>query len=202
VVVHAFPSSQLAVLFAFTHPVDGLQESVVHTFPSLQSSIPPPTHAPPEQVSVVVHAFPSSQLAVLFAFTHPVDGLHESSVHTFPSLHINGVPPWQVPDTQVSVPLHTFPSSHSGSPPHSPMYVLQSVVDINTRSSRRSVNSTSVLAPAVPDSTENLSVTRHPLLDSGNPAVELPSQDTTPAATAQFMLTQSWVRHPVLSQPV
>src|SRR5207244_700655 len=34
--VHAFPSSQGAVFGVFTQPVVGLQESFVHTFPSLQ----------------------------------------------------------------------------------------------------------------------------------------------------------------------
>jgi hypothetical protein len=63
--VHAFPSSQAFVLFAKTHPVTGLQLSVVHTLPSLHTTAAPP-HKPPPQVSAVVHALPSSQAAVLF----------------------------------------------------------------------------------------------------------------------------------------
>jgi hypothetical protein len=64
-VVQALPSSQDAVLFVYTHPVDGSQESSVHGLLSLQT-IAVPAHAPPEHVSFDVQAFPSSQDAVLF----------------------------------------------------------------------------------------------------------------------------------------
>jgi hypothetical protein len=43
-----------------------LQLSVVQTFPSLHVGAGPPTHVPPEHVSVVVQAFPSSHDSVLF----------------------------------------------------------------------------------------------------------------------------------------
>jgi hypothetical protein len=43
-----------------------LQLSLVHTLPSLQTRAAPPTHVPPEQVSLVVQAFPSSHDDVLF----------------------------------------------------------------------------------------------------------------------------------------
>jgi hypothetical protein len=39
--VHAFPSSQAAVLFVNTQPVAGLQLSDVQTLPSLQTSVGP-----------------------------------------------------------------------------------------------------------------------------------------------------------------
>jgi hypothetical protein len=67
-VVHAFPSSQVFVLSAWTHPVAGAQESVVQTLLSLQSSVPTPAwQLPPEQTSPVVQAFPSLHAAALFA---------------------------------------------------------------------------------------------------------------------------------------
>lgn len=45
--------------------------------------------------------------------SQPVAGLHESVVHSLPSLHVSGVPVVQpTPGVQVSVPLHALPSSH------------------------------------------------------------------------------------------
>jgi len=61
------PSLQEAVLFAFWHPVAGMQESVVQTLPSLQLGAGPPTQDPAVQVSAVVHAFPSLQGSELLA---------------------------------------------------------------------------------------------------------------------------------------
>jgi hypothetical protein len=43
-----------------------LQVSVVQTLPSLQTRAGPATHVPPEQVSGVVQALPSSHDSVLF----------------------------------------------------------------------------------------------------------------------------------------
>jgi hypothetical protein len=64
--VQEFPSSvQANVWLVWTHPVAGLQESVVQGLASLQSAEAPPTHVPPEQASPVVQALPSSQDAVL-----------------------------------------------------------------------------------------------------------------------------------------
>jgi hypothetical protein len=67
-VVQALPSSQGCVLGSLTQPEAGSQESVVQPLPSLHTGGAPPTHVPPEQVSVVVQAFPSSQLAVFALF--------------------------------------------------------------------------------------------------------------------------------------
>jgi hypothetical protein len=66
--------------------------SFVQTFPSLHVGAGPPTHEPPEHVSLVVHAFPSLHDVVLFVYTQPDAGLQLSSVQTFPSLHVGGVP--------------------------------------------------------------------------------------------------------------
>ena len=90
--VQALPSSQALALFAKMQPVAGLHASVVHALPSLQTRATPAWHEPPPHVSAVVQAFPSSHAAVLFVKTHPVAGLHESVVHTFPSLHTTGAP--------------------------------------------------------------------------------------------------------------
>ena len=66
-VVQAFPSSQGNVLFVWKQPLAGLHESLVQTFPSLQLSGTPLTQNPPEQVSFVVQALPSSQESLLLA---------------------------------------------------------------------------------------------------------------------------------------
>lgn len=79
------PSSQGPVLFVYTHPLMGLQESVVQTLRSAQLKEPLPTHAPPEHVELVVHAFPSLQGSVLSMWMHPPMP-HESVVHELPSL--------------------------------------------------------------------------------------------------------------------
>jgi hypothetical protein len=71
-VVQALPSSQFAVLALLTHPVAGTQLSSVHTLLSLQLGAGPPTQAPaPLQVSFVVHALLSLQLAVFGVLMQP-----------------------------------------------------------------------------------------------------------------------------------
>ena len=64
----------------------------MHALPSLQLAAAPGTHEPPLHVSFAVQAYPSLQGLVLFANPHPLDGLHESVVHPFPSLHTSAVP--------------------------------------------------------------------------------------------------------------
>src|SRR5437870_1925627 len=66
----------------------------------------PPTHVPPEHVSLVVQALPSSHGRVLAACMQPVAGSHESVVQTFPSSQLRAGPPMQRPFEQAS------PSSH------------------------------------------------------------------------------------------
>jgi hypothetical protein len=104
------PSLQAVVLFVCTQPVAALHESSVHGLLSLQPSAGPPTHAPPLQVSAVVHALPSLQANVLFVCTHPLVGLHESSVHGLLSLQPSAGPPTQDPPLQASAVVHAFPS--------------------------------------------------------------------------------------------
>jgi hypothetical protein len=71
----------------------------------------PGAQAPDWQVSPVVQASPSSQLAVLFVKTQPVAGLHESSVQTLLSLQTMAVPLHE-PPPHVSPLVQASPSSH------------------------------------------------------------------------------------------
>jgi hypothetical protein len=109
-VVHALPSLQLAVLLVWTQPLAPLHESSVQPLPSSQFGGGPPWHVPPEQVSPVVHALPSLQLAVLGMCTQPLAGLHESSVQPLPSSQFGAGPPWHVPPEQVSPVVQGLPS--------------------------------------------------------------------------------------------
>ena len=111
-VVQASPSSHGAVLFWDKHPMSGRHESSVQTLPSSQSSGGPPAQAPSEQASPVVQTFPSSHGAVLFVWTQPVAGAHESSVQRLPSSQSGGAPPTQVPPEHVSFVVQASPSSH------------------------------------------------------------------------------------------
>jgi hypothetical protein len=111
-VVQALPSSHGAVLFTCVQPVAGLHESSVQTLPSSQFGAAPPTHVPPEHVSLVVQPLPSVHGAVLFTCAQPVAGLHESSVQTFPSSQFGGVPPTQFPPEHVSPVVQALPSLH------------------------------------------------------------------------------------------
>jgi hypothetical protein len=70
-VVQAFPSLHVTLLFVCVQPVVGLHASVVQTLPSSQLSCGPPVQVPPEQVSPVVHALPSSQALLLLVNLHP-----------------------------------------------------------------------------------------------------------------------------------
>ena len=112
-VVQALPSSHGAVLSLNTQPVAGLQESSVQRFPSEQTRIAPPAHAPPLQVSDVVQALLSLQGAVFSAWTHPVIGSHESSVQILSSSQLGALPPTHTPLAQVSAVVQASPSSHA-----------------------------------------------------------------------------------------
>src|SRR3989442_10728276 len=112
-VVQTLASSHGAVFAVCTHPVAGLHESVVQTFPSSQLRAGPPAHPPAEQVSFVVHALPSSQGRVFAACTHPTAGAQESVVQTLPSSQASGGPPWHAPFEPVSPVVQAFPSSHA-----------------------------------------------------------------------------------------
>jgi hypothetical protein len=108
--VQAFPSPHVTLLAVWVQPWVGLQASVVQTLPSSQFGGAPPRQEPPEHVSAVVQAFPSSQALVLFTFLHPVAGLQESSVQPLPSWQLGGGPPTHTPPEQTSPVVHAFPS--------------------------------------------------------------------------------------------
>src|SRR6185503_7865111 len=107
------PSPHGSVLIAWTQPLPVLQESLVHRFPSSQLGGGPPTHAPPAQVSAVVHALPSLQAAVLLTCTQPLAARQESFVQTLPSSQLGAVPAWHEPVTHVSTPLQASLSVQS-----------------------------------------------------------------------------------------
>jgi hypothetical protein len=67
-------------------------------------------HEPETHASPTVQNRPSSQVAVLFPWTHPVPGLHESSVQALPSSQLGAAPPTHVPLSQASLVVHAFPS--------------------------------------------------------------------------------------------
>jgi hypothetical protein len=111
-VVQALPSLHGSVLFVCVQPVAELQASVVQGLLSLQLGAGPPTHVPPEQVSFVVQASPSSQGSVLFVWLQPVTGLHVSVVQGLPSSQLTGVPPPHVPPEQMLSVVHALPVLH------------------------------------------------------------------------------------------
>ncbi len=84
--VQGLPSSQAAASTTFVHvPSAGSQVSSVQATPSSQL-LGVPAQAPSTHVSPVVHRSPSSQLAVLFAWVQaPSTGSQESSVQGLPS---------------------------------------------------------------------------------------------------------------------
>jgi hypothetical protein len=114
---HTLASAQEVPLLteAALHPVAGLQESVVHGFPSLQTSGAESVHVPFWQVSVPSQRLASAHWVPLgtFGLAHPVVGLQLSAVQAFPSVQLSGVPGLQVPAWQVSAPLHAFPSEQA-----------------------------------------------------------------------------------------
>jgi hypothetical protein len=113
VAVHAFPSSQDAVLFVWTQPVAGSQLSSVHGLLSSQFNAPVPGwQLPPAQTSPVVQKLPSSHAAVLFVKTQPVAGLQLSVVQALLSLQTTAEPGTHTPPPHVSPKVQAFPSLH------------------------------------------------------------------------------------------
>jgi hypothetical protein len=92
------PSLRLHAGQVNTHPLAGLQLSVVQVIPSLQV-IATFEQTPPEQLSVV-HALLSLQL--IGVNTQPVAGAHVSVVQRLLSLHVMGVKTQPVAGLQVS----------------------------------------------------------------------------------------------------
>jgi len=114
-VVQALRSSQAAVLLICTQPEPGTHESSVHGLLSLQFKAPAPVwQVPPEHVSPVVQALPSSHAAVLFVKTQPVAGAQVSVVQTLPSLQTSvPVPGRQLPPPHVSPVVQALLSSQA-----------------------------------------------------------------------------------------
>jgi len=110
-VVQALPSLHGALLFAWTHPPAGSQESFVQGLPSSQIGGAPPMQVPPLQVSPVVQAFLSSHAepSGRGANEQPVSGLQESAVHEFPSSQTLGLPR-QFPPLHASSSVQRLPS--------------------------------------------------------------------------------------------
>ena len=111
-VVQELPSLHGDVLFVNTHPVPGLQESVVQALPSLHVIAAPALHEPLEHVSAPVHASPSLQAFVLFVCTQPEAGAQESVVQPFASSQLTSEPPVHVPPKHFSPVVHALPSLH------------------------------------------------------------------------------------------
>ncbi len=110
-VVQALASSQGRVLAALTQPCVGSQLSVVHRLLSSQSGATPPWQTPLEQVSLSVHALPSSHATVLFVWAHPDVGSQLSVVHTSLSLQLSAGPPVQMLSRQASAVVQASESS-------------------------------------------------------------------------------------------
>ena len=110
-VLHALPSLQAMPLAnALVQPFLGSQLSVVHALLSLQSGAGPPVQRGPAQVSLVVHALPSSQPTTVSAWMQPFAMSQLSAVQALPSSQLVGSPAWQLPFTQVSFAVHALPS--------------------------------------------------------------------------------------------
>jgi hypothetical protein len=101
-------------------PLAGSHASRVQGSPSAQLGAAPARQRPLEQLSAPLQGFPSSHSALVpqgwqpasGVLMQPVCALHMSTVQEFPSLQESGVPVWQKPPTQDSVPLHGLPSLH------------------------------------------------------------------------------------------
>jgi hypothetical protein len=74
----------------------------------------PGTHAPPLQLSPLLHGLPSSHGALLATLVQPVLGSQASLVHRLPSSHSSALPLVQTPPWQVSPTLQTEPSASHG----------------------------------------------------------------------------------------
>src|SRR5437667_6759911 len=74
----------------------------------------PPLQVRPVQASLVVHALPSLQGAVLLVWTQPVARSQPSSVQPLPSLQFGAGPPTQRPPLQASLVVQALPSLQGG----------------------------------------------------------------------------------------
>src|SRR5262245_18947083 len=95
-----------------TQPTAGSQTFAKHSLEAPQFLGEPPPQLPPEQLSPMVQALPSSQGPLVGACAQaPVEGSHESPVQTLPSSQLIGVPV-QLPPLHASPVVQAFPSSH------------------------------------------------------------------------------------------
>ena len=108
--VHALPSLQEALLLPKTQPLVVLQLSVVQGLLSLQVMAVPAPQLPPLQVSLLVHALPSLQGALLLLCWQPTSGSHRSFVQPLPSSQLRTLPPLHTPPLQASLEVQLFPS--------------------------------------------------------------------------------------------
>ena len=97
-----------------------------HSLFSLHAHVGLPPHTPPTHASLLVHALPSSQGALLKLFTHPAPGKHASSVHGLPSSQVLALPPTHLPLSQLSPIVQLLPSVHvvlsgAATKPHAPL---------------------------------------------------------------------------------
>jgi hypothetical protein len=90
-------------------PDERSQSSWVHGFSSSQR-MRSPSHAPSRHESPLVHALPSSQLAVLFSCAQPSAPSQRSSVQGFPSSQPAGT---HAPPQQRSVPPQSESRTHT-----------------------------------------------------------------------------------------
>jgi len=114
--LQTLPSLQAVPLSTgvWPQPKVGLQESVVQTLESLQSSGLPAVQVPLWQVSVPLQALASAQVVPLSTavWVQPVAGLQPSVVQTLESSQLGAVPAVQTPAWQVSAPSQALPSLH------------------------------------------------------------------------------------------
>ena len=101
----------ITLLCAHT-PLLGVQLSVVHTLLSSQFFMVPGVQLLFLQTSVMVHALPSSQPALLAVCVQPFLGSQASSVQGLPSLQSGALrPAMQTPLLHASPAVHTLPSA-------------------------------------------------------------------------------------------
>jgi hypothetical protein len=120
--VQPFPSSHPLVFGRFSQPPAAEHRSSVQALLSLQSTMVPPSHAPPEQASLPVHRFPSLQAAKLFVYAQPLAGTQASSVHALVSLQTTSML------TQRCVVLEHISSSHMFASVHCGVVVQQPAI--------------------------------------------------------------------------
>ena len=112
-VVHKLLSLQGELLLTSLQPVAGSQLSDVHSLPSSQLTAMGAVQPPPLQMSPLVQALLSLQIALLLALLQaPVAMLQLSVVHGLPSEHVFLAPDAHLPAAQTSGAVHASLSEH------------------------------------------------------------------------------------------